>query len=370
MRIKKKNFQTAKKQLNILALIPGIGGEGGIERYNQELVAGFLKNDRVCNITLISRNKPQNCPYSVIYSSKKFMFVLQALWHAVFDKPDFIFCAHINFMPLAVVLAKFCAVPIWLQVHGIDVWKNKNKFVLLAAKQAAMVTSVSRHTRQQFCSKVGFPDSQVKILPNTFSENFAQQKITQWPKTAFHAEDVIYLLTVGRMPTSERYKGHDQVLKILAKIIENYPNLQYWVVGDGADRTRLEKKAENLGVAKQVIFFGKLDDEKLKAIYQQAHLFVMPSADEGFGIVFLEAAMQGLPSIAGNKDGSVDALQEGALGLLVDPQDEQALLDAVLLMLRGQWQGDLSRVQIYSQANFSKQLNVIVQYFVEQHLCH
>jgi glycosyltransferase involved in cell wall biosynthesis len=58
-------------------------------------------------------------------------------------------------------------------------------------------------------------------------------------------------------------------------------------------------------------------------------LYVMPSYNEGFGIVFIEAMYYGLPVIAGNKDGSVDALLNGKLGTLIDPMDINALKNAI-----------------------------------------
>ena len=66
---------------------------------------------------------------------------------------------------------------------------------------------------------------------------------------------------------------------------------------------------------------GRLHGQELLDYYRLADVFVMPSTGEGFGIVFLEASATGLPVIAGNRDGSVDALAEGRIGTLVDPDD-------------------------------------------------
>jgi glycosyltransferase involved in cell wall biosynthesis len=71
----------------------------------------------------------------------------------------------------------------------------------------------------------------------------------------------------------------------------------------------------------------------LPAYYQLADVFVMPSTGEGFGIVFLEASATGLPVIGGNRDGSVDALAEGRLGALVDPNDVNGLAQAIVTAL-------------------------------------
>jgi phosphatidylinositol alpha-1,6-mannosyltransferase len=70
-------------------------------------------------------------------------------------------------------------------------------------------------------------------------------------------------------------------------------------------------------------------------LYRLADLFVMPSAQEGFGIVFLEAAASGLRSVGGNADGSVDALADSVIGTAIDPNDAEALVRAITNGLDG-----------------------------------
>jgi glycosyltransferase involved in cell wall biosynthesis len=74
---------------------------------------------------------------------------------------------------------------------------------------------------------------------------------------------------------------------------------------------------------------GFVAEEELAAHFMMADIYVMPSSKEGFGLVFIEAMFYGLPVIAGNADGSVDALLNGELGLLVDPQSAAAVKDAI-----------------------------------------
>jgi glycosyltransferase involved in cell wall biosynthesis len=74
---------------------------------------------------------------------------------------------------------------------------------------------------------------------------------------------------------------------------------------------------------------GFIPDETLNDYFQISDVYVMPSYNEGFGIVFIEAMYFGLPVIAGNKDGSVDALLNGKLGTLIDPMDIDALKNAI-----------------------------------------
>src|SRR5207253_5289087 len=128
---------------------------------------------------------------------------------------------------------------------------------------------------------------------------------------------------------SERGKGHDHVIEALPQVLAACPNAVYVVVGDGDDRSRLQRLAQATGVADRVVFAGAVDDSELPDYYRLADVFVMPSVQEGFGIVFLEAAASGLKIVAGDRDGSADPLADGRLGRLVHPADRAQLVEAI-----------------------------------------
>ena len=129
------------------------------------------------------------------------------------------------------------------------------------------------------------------------------------------------LLTVGRMPSKERYKGQDRVIEALPALVAAGHDVIYIVSGEGADRPRLEQLAHEVGVSDRVRFVGALPRERLIEAYRMADLFVMPSTTEGFGIVFLEAMACGTPAMGLDSDGSRDALCDGELGSFADPND-------------------------------------------------
>jgi glycosyltransferase involved in cell wall biosynthesis len=136
------------------------------------------------------------------------------------------------------------------------------------------------------------------------------------------------LLTVARLDADERYKGVDLVLRALA-LLPRRPS--YLVVGDGSDRERLRQIAAGLGV--DVELYGHAADGELVDLYRACDLYVMPSRNEGFGYVFIEALACGVPVIAGSVDGSVDALAGGRLGTLVNPLDPDAIAEAIAAQL-------------------------------------
>ena len=135
------------------------------------------------------------------------------------------------------------------------------------------------------------------------------------------------LLTVSRIGTADRYKGHDRVIAALPALLRAGADVAYLIVGSGDDTPRLAQVAAETGVSDRVILAGAAPADELADHYRLADVFVMPSTKEGFGIVFLEAAACGVPVVGGNRDGSWDALREGYLGRAIDPDDEGQLVD-------------------------------------------
>jgi glycosyltransferase involved in cell wall biosynthesis len=83
----------------------------------------------------------------------------------------------------------------------------------------------------------------------------------------------------------------------------------------------LEAKAQRLGLSDRVVFAGYVPEAEKVDHYRLADAFVMPGRTEGFGIVYLEALACGVPVVASSADASREAVREGALGALVDPDD-------------------------------------------------
>ena len=105
------------------------------------------------------------------------------------------------------------------------------------------------------------------------------------------------------------------------------------VVGVGPERSRLEQLAHDLAIAERVHFLGHLPFPALTAEYRNASIFALPSAQEGFGIVFLEAMASSLPVVAGRAGAIPEVVTEGVTALLVDPEDEAGLTKSLERLL-------------------------------------
>jgi phosphatidylinositol alpha-1,6-mannosyltransferase len=141
-------------------------------------------------------------------------------------------------------------------------------------------------------------------------------------------------MIVGRMWAEERGKGHDQLLECWPAVVHELPEAELWIIGDGNDRPQLEARARSLGIESSVLFLGRVSDQELSQRYRTASVFAMPSRQEGFGLVYSEAMLHGLPCIASTLDAGAEIVQEGKTGLLVPYDDPAALADAILSILR------------------------------------
>lgn len=323
--------------MNVLALVTdAFGAGGGIARFNRDLLAALAAAPMIERVDVLCRRAPAHeeaLPAKVSQAHAaggRAGYAVRALLRAAGPKRyDVVFCSHLHLGPVAAGAARLQRAPLWLQLHGIEAWQRPGPLHRRAAEHAALVTSISRYTRRRFLEWAMVDLWRVRVLAGTVDARF-----TPGPRPAALAERLgvggkRVLLTVSRIDKGDRYKGHDTVIAALAQLAPGFPDLHYVIVGDGDDRARLERLAAERGVAPRVHFAGRVSDSELIDYYRLADVFVMPSANEGFGIVFLEAAAAGLPVIGGDRDGSIDALGEGAAGATVPPGDPAALAGAI-----------------------------------------
>ena len=328
--------------LRVLALVTdAFGGHGGIAQYNRDFLSALAACESVAHVTVLPRGAagdPGKLPARVRQLDPvrgKLAYSLAALRIARTERPvHIVFCGHVFMAPLAAIIARGLRARLWVQVHGIDAWQELSWLCRRSVENAALVTSVSRYTRRRLLQWVGIDPARVKVLPDTVDPRFRPGAKPDYlvERHCLHGRKV--LLTVSRLATSEQYKGHDQVIRILPQVLREHPDAFYLVAGDGDDRPRLEALAVQCGVADKVMFAGRISHDELVDYYRLADLFVMPSTGEGFGIAFLEAMASGIPVIGGNKDGSLDPLADGTDGIAIDPEDGAALGAAICAALR------------------------------------
>jgi phosphatidylinositol alpha-1,6-mannosyltransferase len=139
------------------------------------------------------------------------------------------------------------------------------------------------------------------------------------------------VLSIARLDID---KGQDVLLKAFARVLKSHPDVKLIIGGEGPRRKALEEMARSLKIAGAVCFAGLIPASEIVAHHELSSFFVMPSRSakrfEGFGIVYLEAALCQRTSVAGNHGGVSEAVEDGVTGVLVDPADQDSVAAAMI----------------------------------------
>lgn len=248
---------------------------------------------------------------------------------ALRQEVDLLLVGHVNYAPLAWALKGFQPqLRYGVMLYGIEAWRSLSTMRKRAVQKADFLISISEYTRQKAVESNALDSGRVHLLPNALE--CAQ---TNPPHIEAHASLKLVgtrLLSVCRLEQDERYKGVDKVIECLPELAQRVPDVQYTVVGGGNDLERHRELAVRLGIANRVQFLGFITNEELVACYRQCDVFVMPSAGEGFGFVFLEAMKYGKPIVAARSGGAPEVVQDGVNGKLVDYGNKHDLLEALI----------------------------------------
>ena len=173
----------------------------------------------------------------------------------------------------------------------------------------------------------------IQLLPNTLDPSLKLPPLDEGMPRTEGERGGPRLLSVARLWAEERMKGIDHTLEAFAGLLERHPEASYRVIGKGSDKPRLQQLAETLGISQRVRFEEDLTDDELSEAFRDCDLFVLPSGQEGFGIVFLEAMRFGKPCIGGAEGGTPEVIEDGHNGLLVPFGDTKALKQAMARLM-------------------------------------
>jgi len=357
------------KQFRALMLVSdAYGGYGGIAKFNRDFISGLVAMPECAEVIVIPRLVmgqtepiPPRVKFLMDTAESKLRFVTTTLKHTVSGTFNIVFVAHINFAPFAVLIGKLLAAKTVLTIYGIDAWNtHRNPLVRNCLQFLDSIISISEITLQRFNGWASLDQRYIHLLPPAVDLS----QFTPGPKPVelarqLELKDRLVLLTLGRLASEERYKGFDEVIEALPELTRKFPNISYLICGDGPDRARLEEKARTLGVGGRVVFAGFVPEARKVEYYRLADAYVMPSRGEGFGIVFLEALACGLPVMGSTMDGSREALLNGELGILVDPENAIQVQEGITQTLT-QHKDVSDKLEHYSTQAFNRRLHGIV----------
>ncbi len=364
--------------MTLLALLPdAYGADGGIAKVNRDLLTVLAAHPAVTRVDVLTRvpsSGDADIPVGVSVdaeASRGAAAYVRAVGQAIRRGGyDGVVCGHLHLAPLAAAAAALRRVPFLLVVHGIEAWgpphwpatRGRLATAVLgaAARRARRVVSVSALTRGRFAARFGVSEARITVVPNGVDLSaFGPAPPRPDLVERYGLAGKTVLMTLARLSPDERYKGVDETIAALPALAAHVPDVAYLVCGGGTDRARLERVAHEHGVADRVVFAGYVPEADKADHYRLADAFVMPGRGEGFGIVYLEALACGVPVVASALDASREAVRDGLLGGVVDPDDQAALVSGIRDALARE-KGVPAGLDHFSQARFAERWRAVV----------
>ena len=341
--------------MNILFLTLRVfSATGGIEKVCRlagralHLLASEQPDSKVSIFSMYDEKTDSNdlyFPASIFsgFGQSRVHFIAAAIKEGINNQ--MVILSHVNLL-LVGFLIKLIApnTKIVLIAHGIEVWRNFPKWKRMMLNRMDLILPVSEFTKIRMMELYDIPEHKMTVLNNCLDPFLplplkAKKNDRLLKLYGINKNDTL-LFTLTRMASGERYKGYDQVIQAIHDLKQLHPTIKYLIVGkyDDVEKARLDEVITRLHLADNIILAGFIPDEEIAVHFNLADIYIMPSQKEGFGIVFIEALYYGKPVIAGNADGSVDALKNGLFGLLVNPSDQQKINKAIVEVITNKQQ--------------------------------
>ena len=243
---------------------------------------------------------------------------------------------------IACLMKRWFQIPFVAFCHGEDItqsdrYRYQPRVRNWIYQSADAVIAACQFARDNLV-RIGVPEQRiVTITPGVDYERFSPRPPSRELMARYDLSGRKVLLTVARIFPR---KGHEIVIRAVARLVSRFPDLVYLIVGLGPEQKRLQELVVELGLNEYVRFTGYVPDESLAGLYNASDIFVMPNGEdeggdiEGFGMVFLEANSAGKPVIAGRSGGTADSVVDGINGYRVDPKDVDEIASTIERLLR------------------------------------
>ncbi len=330
---------------------------GGMERLNW-YIADELSKDHQVTILSHTQAKVIAPPNTIFYSvplNPLPLFLICAFfrtfWLCLIRRPDILFAGSGLTAPIAVFWAKIFRKKSMVYIHGLDIGTNHPlyNFLWVPFIRSANVVIANSSPTYDLCVQKGVSKAKLQIIcPGvSYPPTPPNQELIQKIKDQYHLQGKKVLISIGRLT---QRKGLNEFLDLsFAQIVKAAPNTILIVIGDTPNQSlnkNLQSKELILstvrkhGIEDHVVFIGNISDyELLSNFYDVADIHVfpvkyIPDDPEGFGMVAIEAAAHGKPTIAFATGGIVDAVQDGKTGFLVEKQNYEALTEVAIQVLQ------------------------------------
>lgn len=237
-------------------------------------------------------------------------------------------CGH-----AAMLLSAELGVPFVVSVHGLDAFSTQQvreragvwcrRISQRVYRSSRRVICISEHVREQVLQGTG-KSCRTSVVYNGVNPDLFSP--SNEPPSGRPT-----VLAVGNLIP---IKGHDVLIRSVASLVQEFPDLCLEIIGDGSERPRLQALTQQLQVGERVRFLGRQSRQQVAAAMRRCTVFALPSRYEGLGCVYLEAMSAGKPVIGCRGQGIAEIIRHGSNGFLVGAENDRELALALALLLR------------------------------------
>lgn len=323
---------------------------GGMERFNQRLFGEIARGADValCGPAGCAAYAPPNCETAEARGSNLGVFLvrlaLAARRTARRFRPHIVLAGSGLTAPIALMAARAVGARYGVFVYGLDLVVRSPIYQTLwmpTIRKAAFIFPISEYTRSVAIER-GLDARRMNLITPGVDPPAGPAPDAAAFRARYSLEGRPILLTVGRL--TNRKGVAEFVEKSLPAIVRRFPRAVLVVVGGepsdalagnrGGATERVRAAAAANGTTENVLLLGRCEDDVVAAAFAAADVHVFPVIEipgdvEGFGMVAIEAASQGVPTVAFRVGGIPDAIEDGVSGRLIAPSDYAALSDAI-----------------------------------------
>jgi L-malate glycosyltransferase len=212
-----------------------------------------------------------------------------------------------------------------------DAWYGtyRRRFLRFVQRRSSMVLTNAKAIRDGLIAHDHLPEKKVCVVYNGVDLDGFRNAIPNRESLFPNSRGRKLAVLVGNMNSD--VKGHTVLITAAADMVKLHPEVQFVLVGDGPKRKDFEAQVEASGLKPNFLFLGRRND--VPQILASCDIAVLPSLAEGLPNAVLEYLAAGLPVVASALGGNLEVIQDGVTGLLVPPQDPQALATALIRLV-------------------------------------
>jgi glycosyltransferase involved in cell wall biosynthesis len=210
------------------------------------------------------------------------------------------------------------------------VMKQQAKQEKTIAQKADVIITISKYSQAKILEHYGVAEEKIRIVPNGVDTETFQPSDWMAAKKQFNLGQEPTVLFIGSLTAR---KGLPYLVEAAKKVVKQKSNVKFLLVGSGPLRKQIEASVASAGLSSNFVFHGNIPQSQLASAYNAADVFVLPSLQEGQGIVLLEAQACGKPVVAFGVGGAKEAVKNGESGFLLELGDIEGLADRLLKLL-------------------------------------